>query len=104
MLQVYLLFSMDLNLLLKIFNFLMNFYTIGRMFKKFTCESTEYCPDPTFIICYFGKRHTDDIKNFLMEELEFEETFNIDNTIYSQPPPIINIQGLAQPLFSDVNL
>ena len=56
----------------------MNFYTIGRIFKKITCKENEYCPDPTFIICYFGKKHTDDIKNFLKEFLYFEEVFNIE--------------------------
>jgi len=101
--------------ILNMLNFLMNFYTIGRMFKSFTCKSTEYCPEPTFIICYFGKNHTDDIKKFLKEELQFEETFNIDNTAnlpideetgkpIIEPTPVINIEDLPQPLFSDVNL
>lgn len=87
--------------LLEMMNFLMNFYTIGRMFKKVNCEG--YCPNPTFIICYFGKNHTNDIKNFLKEFMMFEEVFNIDNSnINSFVKKILNIQNLPQPIFSDV--
>ena len=88
-------------LLLDMINFLMNIYTIGRMFKTFICKSYEYCPDPTFIICYFGKRHTDDIKNFLKEKLYFEEVFNIDNSDMGNFQ-VVNIQNLPQPVFGDI--
>jgi hypothetical protein len=93
-------------LLLKMLNFLMNFYTIGRIFKTSVCNNNKYCPDPTFIICYFGKNHTDDIKNFLKEKLNFEEVFNIDNSNVPEigSIPIIYIENLQQPLFSDVNI
>ena len=81
-------------------NFLMNFYTIGRILKKITCKENEYCPDPTFIICYFGKKHTDDIKNFLKEFLYFEEVFNIDNSNIGNFQ-VVNIENLPQPIFND---
>lgn len=88
--------------LLDLINFLMNFYTIGRIFKKVDCKG--YCPDPTFIICYFGKNHTNDIKKFLKEMLSFEEVFNIDNSnINSFVKKILNISNLPQPIFSDVD-
>lgn len=87
--------------LLEMMNFLMNFYTIGRIFKKVKCKG--YCPDPTFIICYFGKNHIDDITNFL-KEITFEEVFNIDNNnINNFLKNILNISNLPQPVFSDVN-
>lgn len=87
--------------LLEMMNFLMNFYTIGRIFKKVICKG--YCPDPTFIICYFGKNHIDDIKSFL-KEIMFEEVFNIDNSNISiLAKNVLNISNLPQPIFSDVN-
>ena len=93
-------FRIDLNkgilMLIDFLNIFMDMYTVSRMFRK--SSNIGYDPDPTFIICYQGRKHTDSIKQYLVDNLNFQQILNVDN----ENVRMVNITNLPNPIFSDI--
>ena len=95
-----------INLLIAINTYVADYYLLCRIFKEFNFSErkserqTDEPKEPHNIIIYAGRLHSEKVRKFLKEELDFEMIHN--TKMYNRPiHNCISMKDFPQPFFSD---